>query len=377
MAALFLLAATGDRLTAARSVSPAALPFLRVATRDVPGAAPDTAALAGSWLVAGFADHLQLVPLAGDQPPATVPLPAPRLACEGPVCVLADTGMIRALDVARRAVRWQRPLPGPLATDPLVRSGWVFLALEGGRLAALRLADGGTAWTTEAGPALAAPPSLDGERLAVVSDAPSLTVRDVQTGRVRWEAGLSARPGAPRLGGGRVYLGTDAGDFLAVDAETGTLAFRQRIAGRLVGAPALDDDHVYTTGIDGNLRAFDRVDGAQRWVAGLPTRPLTGPVADAGLVLVALRTAGVQAFLPTRALAATLGGPAAKNAATRFAVPVLIDGRGADLRVVTVTYDANDLSRWTVSVVGAAGTLPVTTGRPPTVPGLPLSLGLR
>ena len=112
-------------------------------------------------------------------------------------------------------------------------------------------------------------------------------------------------------------------------------------------------------------------------MAALPTRPLDGPVTDEGLVLVALRTAGVQAFLPTRSLAATLTSPAAKNAATRFAVPVLIDGRGPGLRVVTVTYDANDLSRWTLSVVGAAGRLPVTTALPPTVPGLALTLGPR
>lgn len=377
--ALLVTVVAGLALSAAERVTPAALPFTRVATRDLPGAAPDTAALAGAWLAAGYADHLQLVPLTAGtaEAPTTLPIPAVRLACDGPVCVAADAAMIRSIDVTRRVVRWQRPLPGALATDPLVRAGWVFLALDGGRLAALRLADGGTAWITDPGPALAAPPSLDGNSLALVSQAPDLTVRDVQTGRILWQARLTAAPGAPRLGGGRVYLGTEAGDLLAVRADTGALVFRHRLAGRLIGAPALDEDHVYTTGIDGNLRAFDRGNGAQAWVAGLPTRPLDGPVTDEGLVLVALRTAGVQAFLPTRPLAATLASPAAKNAATRFAVPVLIDGRGPGLRVVTVTYDVNDLSRWTLSVVGAAGRLPVTTALPPTVPGLALTLGSR
>jgi outer membrane protein assembly factor BamB len=365
-------------MAAPSKVGPPALPLAALWNIDVPGAPPIAAALSdGGWLVAGFADHVSIFSLATGEAAWTSPVPGLRLACATTLCVAGDQTMIRAIDLQRRAVRWQKPLAGPLAFAPTLRNGWVFVTTADGRVTALRDNDGSDVWTYAAGARLTGPPSVDGQQLAVATANRDVTLVDLRTGRALWTARTEAMPGAPRLGGGMVYVGTSNRELLFVDAVTGRIKSASRTGGGVLGPPALDDRFVYTSGPDGVLRAFDRGSGSLTWYGNLPTRPSpAGPFVDTGLAIVALHTGGFQAYLANgdgRKPAVLLAAPGAGDSTVNLAVDPLITGAGSTLRLVTISHSVGDFSKWSVAVTGTAPRLKVT-GLPATVPGVPLKL---
>lgn len=332
----------------------------------------------GGWLVAGFGDHLSILSIESGEPVGSLPIPAQRLACDASLCIAGDNTTVRAVDLARRSVKWQRATPGPLAFAPTLRSGWILLVSTEGRIAALRNADGTELWTFAAAAPLTAPPAVDGDRVAIATADAAITLLDIRTGRSLWTTSLTGgRPGAPRLGGGMVYVGTENRDLLFLDAATGRVKDTQRTGATIVGAPALDEHLVYTTGQDGVLRAFDRGSGSLRWYADLPTRPAdVGPFAAEGLTVVALRTGAFQVFLSDgdgKRAAAAVAVPGAGDSTVLLQVPPIMTGAGASMRLVTITIGVGDESKWSATLTAAAPPLPVS-GLPKTIPGLPLTL---
>ncbi len=365
-------------LAAPSRVRPTALPLTALWTRQVTGAPPLAAALSDSgYLVAGFADHVEVMALSTGATAWSSPIPGALLTCESTICVAGDTTAVRAIDLAGKTVRWQKLTPKPLALPPTLRSGWVFLTSADGHVTALRDTDGSEVWTYAASAPLTGVPSVDGSHVAVASTDGRVTLIDLKTGRALWSTLLPARPGVPRLGGGMVYVGTDDRRLAYLHATTGQIKDLARTGGAVLGAPAIDERFVYTGGQDGVLRAFDRGNGTLSWYADLPTRPTSaGPVVDTGLVAIALHTGGFQLYLSsgdTKKPAAQLAAPGAGDSTVSLAVPPMITGAGATLRLVTLTHDVGDFSKWSASVTGVAPPL-VVSGLPSTIPGLSLKL---
>ena len=372
--------AAGSPISAAPTrVVPAALPFSAEWTHSYDGSAPVAAAVSDAgFLIAGFADRIDAISLTSGIIDWSLPLPAPRLACEGTLCVAGDNGTIRGIDVVRKAVRWQRPTPGPLAFAPTLRSGWIFLTVTDGRVIALRETDGATLWTFSADSALTGPPSVDGDRVAVATANSTVSLLDLRTGQALWTTvPLAGLPGAPRLGGGMVCVGMENRELAFIDAAKGKLRFSVRTGGIVMGAPALDDRLVYGAGQDGVLRAYDRGSGALRWYADLPTRPAgVGPVTDAGLTIIALRTGEFRAYLASgdgKVTAAVIAPPGAGDSTVLLPAPPMIAGTGASMRMVTLSSSVGDESKWSATVTRAGAGLAVSA-LPATIPGLALTL---
>lgn len=360
-------------------VAPAALPFAISWTKEYVGTPPLAAAVSDAgWLVAGFSDHLEIIALENGDRVGNLPLPSARLACDATLCLAGDDAMMRAIDLASRTVRWQKPSPGPLAFAPTLRSGWVFLTTTAGVVSARRDTDGTDVWTYAADGPLSGPPSVDGDRIALSTTRDTVVVLDVRTGRPVWTQPIfSGHPGAPRIGGGVVYLGTENRDLLFLDAATGRPSAPQRLGAAIVGAPALDEHLVYTAGQDGVLRAFDRGNRSLKWYANLPTRPsATGPVAGDNLVTVALRNGSFQAFLADgdgKRAAAAIAAPGVSDNTVLLQVPPIIAGTGRATRLVTISVNFGDASKWSATVMSGGATLPVSPV-PASVSGLGLTL---
>ena len=187
ISAALLSVGAADFHAATPPVSPSALPLSAAWTREFAGAPPTTAAVAGSgWIVAGFPDHIEFIALDSGERVGSLPVPGTHLACGPTLCVAGDDSLIRAVDVAARTVRWQRPAPAALAATPVLRNGWVFLVTADGHVAALRETDGSTVWTHAAGAALTGPVSVDGDRVALATAQGDVQVIDVAAGRVIW-----------------------------------------------------------------------------------------------------------------------------------------------------------------------------------------------
>jgi outer membrane protein assembly factor BamB len=353
--------------------APAALPFAPAWSYAVPGEAPLVASATTSLIVAGFADHIAMFSLATGELDGTLPLPARQLACTDTLCALAGDGMLRVVEMASRRVLWQRPLAVDTRVPPVLRGGWLLAAGPDGDIIALAERTGAEVWRTAPGHPLTGPPSIDGNFVAIATEAPAVELRALDTGRPVWIARLDRRPGVPRLGGGRVLVGVEGGRLLVLNDRTGAAEFETRTVANVTGAPTLDADHIYAVGQDGVLRAFDRRNGAQRWYENLATRAFSGPAIDAGAVIVPLRDGSVDVRLTTGVLAAKLAPPATTPTAVVITPPVL-GGSASALTVVRFSRDEADPTTWTLSAARGGARL-APSPLPAVLPGLPVTLG--
>ena len=165
-------------------------------------------------------------------------------------------------------------------------------------------------------------------------------------------------------------VGTDNGRLVILDDRDGRFRFEARTGANVTGAPALDEELIYTAGQDGVLRAFDRGNGAQRWYANLATRASDGPFVDGDLVFVPLRTGAIDVHLNSGKPAVQLAAPGPD---VRVPLPPLVAGHGATLSIVTVSYELADSVKWSMTRYAAAAPI-APTATPALIPGLALTL---
>ncbi len=184
------------------------------------------------------------------------------------VAVLED-GVVQALRPDTGARQWRHALEGPSRAAPVAAGDALFLARTAGEVRAVRASDGELLWTT------------------------------VVDGDVR---GFAAREG-------RLYFGTTAKAFYCLNATSGKIEWRWRVGAVVVGAPIVDEHHVYLVALDNQVRALDRISGAQRWRKPLAARPIGSPVPTGNGVATAV-------------LAPELAGVAARDGATQGRHPL-------------------------------------------------------
>jgi len=198
----------------------------------------------------------------------------PMSADDGRIIVAGD-GAVSALETSDGKEIWKVE-SGKLTAPPQVRGGWVVVA-ETGKLAALRASDGQRIWEREFGEVLQRP-AIDGGTLFVALQEGRLLALDLESGTPIWDQKIDPSPTEPAVYGDRVYLGDDSKRLLCLKAQTGETDFVAYLGFRALGRADLDDSHVYTTGVDNTLRAFDRINGALRWRKGVTYRPVAGPM---------------------------------------------------------------------------------------------------
>jgi len=101
---------------------------------------------------------------------------------------------------------------------------------------------------------------------------------DKESGKVRWRAPLKMNPwGGPSVVGKLVVVGGSTigyepealrgakGEVVALDLESGKVAWRKEVKGGVVSSVALADGVAVATATDGKVRAFDLTDGTSRW----------------------------------------------------------------------------------------------------------------
>ena len=82
-----------------------------------------------------------------------------------------------------------------------------------------------------------------------------------QTSDVR----IDSRIGAPLLADGKLFVGTESGQVLAFDAESGRELWRDKRSRPTYGPPLFADGVLYLGGQDGALIAYDAETGEKRW----------------------------------------------------------------------------------------------------------------
>lgn len=121
-----------------------------------------------------------------------------------------------------------------LSVAPIVAAGRVFTIDSNSRLTATSAANGGQIFSVSLAPA--------GEN----ADA--------------------ANGGGLAYGDGRLYATTGFGELVALDPASGGIAWRQKFAAPVSGAPVVQGGTIYVTGRDGAAWAVNAADGVVKWV---------------------------------------------------------------------------------------------------------------
>ena len=231
------------------------------------------------------------------------------LAAGNGLVFAATADALTALDTSG-ATRWSLPVPGGFSAPPLWDTGWLIAPTRSGDVLCLRASDGQVLWTRHLESPVSARPAIAGDRVYVTLEDGRILALDLRTGAVEWERRLGGRGASPLALDDRLFVGAADKFFYCLSTEDGDRRWRWRAGGAVVSAPVVDTRHVYFTGLNNVLRALDRFNGSQKWMTGLPLRPIGGPLLLGDLVLVS----GVGA--ETRAYRVTDGRLAAEHTAT-------------------------------------------------------------
>jgi hypothetical protein len=178
------------------------------------------------------------------------------------------------------------PVAGGFATAPLWDTGWLIASTAGGEVMGIRARDGQVLWTRHIGSPASALPAIAGDRLYVPLRDGRLVALELLSGAVVWERRLGGQVGVPLALDDRVFVGTSDKYFYCLSIADGKGRWKFRVGGTVNGAPVVDTRHVYVVALDNMLRALNRFNGSLAWEAGLPFRPLGGPLMLGDVVLV-------------------------------------------------------------------------------------------
>lgn len=150
----------------------------------------------------------------------------------------------------------------------LARDGRIFAPNADQRLYALS-SSGQPLWEYATGRPLWATPIVNGGNVIQPSMDHHLYAIDPETGELVWNSDDlgGAIVGQPALGDGEdvLYVGTFAGEMLAVQVETGAILWRFPTEGWVWAGPALVDGTLYFGDLDGMLYAVDAANGNELW----------------------------------------------------------------------------------------------------------------
>lgn len=217
------------------------------------------------------------------------------VAADGERVYVAAGEAVHALRARDGAVAWRAPA-GTLTSPPLVKDGWVIIT-PARKTVALRATDGTSVWSRD-NATQRVRGTIEGDTLLLPMTNGLVEALDLKTGTTKWEQTLGGVPAESLVLGNRIYLGASDKYFYCLKLDTGGIDWRYRVGAIVRGRAASDGERVYFVALDNLVRAHNRDNGAQRWQHGLPFRPLSGPAAAGGVVLIAGGVADVRILNP-------------------------------------------------------------------------------
>ncbi|GAA5785218.1 outer membrane protein assembly factor BamB [Chitiniphilus shinanonensis] len=208
---------------------------------------------------------------------ASTEIIAPPLVAEGVVAVRTADGRITGFSAADGSRKWQyqRQMPALILRNfaPMVSDhGLLFAGMAGGRLLALKLADGVVVWDSpvaqprgatelERVADVVAPPVLSGNLVCAVAYQGRVGCLNQNNGTPVWSREASSYSGLT-VDDDQLYLVDDLGNVSALDRSSGRSMWRQdKLAARRTSAPVRIGDTVAVGDLAGYIHFLSREDG--------------------------------------------------------------------------------------------------------------------
>jgi outer membrane protein assembly factor BamB len=202
---------------------------------------------------------------------------------------------------------WVFDAEAPIWADATFASGAVLAGADDGRLHAIDARTGKSRWTFRAGGAIRARSAIFGDSVFIQADDGLVYKVDAKSGVERWRARVMEKPvtrasladpnsrynertSAANLLNGRLFVGTQDGRIVAIDAATGGELWTARTGDVIVSTPLVAEERVYVGSFDGKVYALDAATGAQMWTYDTGAPVTSSPALYDGLVIVGSRS---------------------------------------------------------------------------------------
>jgi len=232
---------------------------------------------------------------------------------KGIVVVQSVDGRITGLDANDGTRLWNFDRSEPAlslrgTSTPVIAADFVLAGFGNGTIVALQLKDGRLLWEQAVAQPrgrneverlvdVDAPPLLWADMLFAVAYQGKVIAVDMRSGRVVWTRETSSYVGidADRAA---VLIADEKGEVVALDQQTGASLWRQdKLRGRKLGAPVLQDNAVVVGDAEGYLHWLSRDDGHFVARYHLDSTPIqVRAIVDSGTLYVAARSGRIAAL---------------------------------------------------------------------------------
>lgn len=204
---------------------------------------------------------------------------------------VARTGVYSSAGpIQLKGIKWTFKTGGPIVSSPVIADGVVYITSFDHQLYAIDQETGKEKWKFGSRMPIASTPAVSGGTVYFVSSSGALAALDAATGKPKWvfateferkfEAkNLHGYPSAaqtipdawdiwissPAVVSGKVYFGSGDGNVYAVNADTGTVAWKFPTKDVVHASPAVVNGVVYIGSWDSRLYAVDAESGQEKW----------------------------------------------------------------------------------------------------------------
>ena len=163
---------------------------------------------------------------------------------------------------------WRRKVHGLMEFPATTWEGVAYVHTMGGMLRAISMRSGRVIWKRRAGSLMASSPAIDPQRGVLVSTSMRpgyVTVRSLETGRVRWRYYTGLTEPSPVIRNGIAYFGATNGNVYALDLDTHKPRWVFHGGAKITSSPALVGHRLYFGDYAGRVFALDARNGRVIW----------------------------------------------------------------------------------------------------------------
>ncbi|OHD70273.1 MAG: hypothetical protein A2W19_07230 [Spirochaetes bacterium RBG_16_49_21] len=210
-------------------------------------------------------------------------------AARGVAYVATVKGLLYAVSTADGAVKWTKPVEGPLlyGSAPIVENDRVYVATGYGVVQAFS-SEGKEIWRRDLEEGIFSPMTYAKGLLYVGTDRSKIYALDADDGDIEWEYQTDGRIfySSPKVYKGLLFAGCYSGTFYALQAGSGKLKWKFAAKRAILSTPAFFNDAVYFGSEEGMVYALSIDDGKKLWEFKTGATIVAGPDVSRNNVLI-------------------------------------------------------------------------------------------
>ena len=232
-------------------------------------------------------------------------IPSSPAVHDGIVYFGSEDGKLYALNAASGATLWTAGSTFyGITTSPTIANGFVYIGDSNGNLYVVSAKTGSTSLTYGTGYAIYSNAEVVNKTIYVggdtgMSGTATLYAFPTFSGTTSWATPLSTTSGVQSsvvFDNNTLFIGTEDGNFDALNATTGAMVWTYTVGTRIDSSPTISHGIIYVGSIDGKLYAFNEKTGQVLWSTATGGPIFSSPAVSNGIVYVGSHDGKLYAF---------------------------------------------------------------------------------